>query len=91
MLFLSSPEFTGDFLLLQYSSDVVCQPRDLQMSQRLFMLRLHLCFNMGFICDLSVARNESLMSYKTSTRTELMYVFITIETEGEDGDPAKIA
>ena len=40
----------------------------------LFLLGPHLCFIIGFISDLSVARNDSWISKKTSTRTEQIYV-----------------
>ena len=43
----------------------------------------YLCFIIGFICDLSVERNNSWMSKKSSTRTEQIYVFITMEAQGE--------
>ena len=38
--------FVFVFCLLQYSSDVVRQPRDLQCLNRLFPLSPHLCFYM---------------------------------------------
>ena len=51
---------------------------------KLFLLNPCLCFIVGFICDLFVACNDSWMSKKTSTRTELNYIFTTMEAaEGE--------
>ena len=49
----------------------------------LFLLSLYLCFTIVFICDLFIARNDSWMSKKTSTRTKQIYVFTTIEAQGE--------
>ena len=43
------------------------------------------------ICDLFVARNDSWMRWKTSTGTEQIYVFTTVEAEGEAWDPIKLA
>ena len=56
----------------------------------LFLLSPHLCFIIGFVCDSFVARNDSWMSY-TATRTEQIYVFTTMEAEGESLDPVKLA
>ena len=39
-----------------------------------FLSSPHLCFIIVFICDLFVSRDDPLMSKKTSTRTEQMYV-----------------
>ena len=43
------------------------------------------------MCDLSVAHNDSRMSQKTSTRTEQIYVFTTMEAEDESWDSVKLA
>ena len=48
----------------------------------LFLLISHFCFIIGFFCDLSVARNDSWMSY-TSTWTEQIYMFTRMEAGGE--------
>ena len=40
---------------------------------------------------LIVVRNESWNSHKTSTRTEQIYVFTTMEAESESWDPVKLA
>ena len=53
---------TGSFLLLQYTSGVFSQPRDLQEPQYVVSVASHLCFNKGFICYLFVASNDSLIS-----------------------------
>ena len=50
----------------------------------LFLLSPHLCFIIGFICDLFVARNDS---WKTPTRTEQIHGFTTMEAEGDGWDP----
>ena len=51
----------------------------------------HLCFTIVFICDLFVSRDDPLMSYKTFTRIEQLYVLshdrAMIEAEGEAGFP----
>ena len=47
---------TGGFLLLQYSSGDVWQLSKCLIT--LFLLGPHLCFIIGFICDLFVARND---------------------------------
>ena len=52
----------------------------------LFLLSPHLCFIIGFVCDLFVARNDSWMSWKTSTRTKQIYVFTVMEAEGDGWD-----
>ena len=39
-----------------------------------FLSSPHLCFIIVFICDLFVLRDDPLMSLKTSTRTEQLYV-----------------
>ena len=39
-----------------------------------FLSSPHLCFITVFICDLFVSRDDPLMSKKTSTRTEQLYV-----------------
>ena len=39
-----------------------------------FLSSPHLCFIIVFICDLFVSRDDPLMSEKTSTRTEQLYV-----------------
>ena len=39
-----------------------------------FLSSPHLCFIIVFICDLFVSRDDPLMSWKTSTRTEQLYV-----------------
>ena len=60
------------FLLLQCSSGVVRHPRDLQfVSVESSSLFHHIIV---FICDLFVSRDDSLMSWKTFTRTEQLYV-----------------
>ena len=46
----------------------------------------HICFIIGVICDLIVARNDSWM-LKGLTRTVQIYVIITMEAEGEGWDP----
>ena len=50
-------DWTGSFLLLQYSGGVVWQPRNLKMSQHVVSVDLR--FIIGFISDLSVAHNDS--------------------------------
>ena len=39
-----------------------------------FLSSPHLCFIIVFICDLFVSRDDPLMSKKTSTLTEQLYV-----------------
>ena len=39
-----------------------------------FLSSPHLCFIIVFICDLFVSRDDPLMSQKTFTRTEQLYV-----------------
>ena len=94
-LFLGSPGFNWCivvfffccfflfFFLLQYSSVVVLlfdNPEIPKCLIMLFLLSPHLCFIIGFIYDLSVARNDSWMSKKTSTRTEHIYIFFHYES-----------
>ena len=57
----------------------------------LFQLSLHLCFIIGFITYLFVARNDSWMSEKTSARTEQIIRFTTMEAMAEGWDPVKLA
>ena len=57
----------------------------------LFLLSPHFCVIIGFICDLYVARNDSWMRFKTSTRTKQIYVFTTMEADSEGWDPVKLA
>ena len=80
---------TGGFLWVQDSSGVVWQPRNLHVSHHVVLLSPHLCFFTGFFDDLFVARNDSRMSKKTSTWTEQIYGFTTMEAEGESKDPVK--
>ena len=58
---------TGGFLLLRYSDSVVGDPWNPCFSCP------HLCLIICFICDLFVARNDSWISEKTSSRTEQIY------------------
>ena len=54
---------TDDLLLLQISSGVVWQSRDLQMSRiTLYLLSPRLCFFIGLKRDLFVYRDDSLTS-----------------------------
>ena len=46
----------------------------------------NLCFMIGFICRLFDARNDSW-----STQTKQMYVFATMEAEGDGRSPVKLA
>ena len=52
---------TNDLRLLQISSGVVWQSRDLQLSRNtLYLLRPRLCFFIVLKCDLFVYRDDSL-------------------------------
>ena len=57
----------------------------------LFLLSHHLCFIIGFIFDLFDACYDSWMSWKISSRTEQLYMFTTMEAEGQCWDPVKLA
>ena len=58
----------------------------------LFLLSPHFCI-IDFICDLSVARNDSWMSQKTATRTQQIYAFARYGGSGlaEDWGPVRLA
>ena len=59
-LFLSSSGFSWLFSFVPVFKCCCLTPRDLQMSQHiLLLLSPHLCFIIGFICDLFVACNDS--------------------------------
>ena len=53
----------------------------------MFLSSPHLYFIIVFICDLFISRDDPLMSSKTFTRTEQLYVWTTTEAEGEVGIP----
>ena len=44
------------------------------IGRNMFLSSPHLCFIIVFICDLFVSRDDPLMSYKTFTLTEQLYV-----------------
>ena len=48
----------------------LCSLATIKCLNTLFLLSSHLCFIIGFICNLSVTRNDSRMGSKTSSRTE---------------------
>ena len=80
---------TSHFLLLQYFRGVVWLPRYPKILNTLLMLSPHLCFIMGSICSLFVARNDSWMSWRPQ-RGSNKYMFFTImELEVEGWDPVK--
>ena len=54
-----------------------------------FLSSPHLCFIIVFICDLFVSRDDSLMSYKTFTRSEQLYVLSHDRSWGRGWDPVK--
>ena len=70
---LTGVELVG-FLLLQYSSGVARQPGALQMSQHIIYVKSSPLFLYRLYLRLSVARNDSWMSYKTSTRSKQIYI-----------------
>ena len=79
---------TGDELVVFFSSSISVvlfdNPGISKCFNTLVLLKIHLCFNIGFICDLFVVRNDVWMSKKNSTRTEQIYsVFTTMEAEGK--------
>ena len=78
---------TGGFLLLHYSSSVVDNPGTSKCLNTMFLSSPYLYFIIGFNCDLFVARNDSWISQKTSTRIKQIYAFITMEAEGKGKDP----
>ena len=54
-----------------------------------FLSSPHLCFIIVFNGDLFVSRDDPLMSYKTFTRTEQLYVLSHDWSWGRGWDPAK--
>ena len=62
---------TDELLLLQISSGVVWQARDLHLSHNmLFLLSPCLCFFIVLKCDLFVYRDDSLTRWTVIMRTE---------------------
>ena len=53
----------------------------------LFLSSPHLCFIIVFICELFVSRDDLLMSYKTFTQTEQLYVLSHDRSRGRGWDP----
>ena len=86
---------TGDQLEVFYCSSIPVMMFDtpgISMCLNiLFLLCLHLCFIIGFICNIFVARHALWMRYKTPTRTKQIYGFTTLEAEDEGWDPVKQA
>ena len=64
-LFSGSPGFDWWFSLASVFMYVVWKLRDIQASQHVFLLSPYMCFIIGFICALCVARNDSWMSWTT--------------------------
>ena len=61
---------TDDLLLLQVSSGVVWQSRDLQLLCKIvYLLSPRLCFFIVFMCDLFLCRDDSL-NERVTMRTE---------------------
>ena len=54
-----------------------------------FLSSPHLCFIIVFICDLFVSRDDPLMSQKTFTRTEQLYVLSHDRSRGRGWVPVK--
>ena len=54
-----------------------------------FLSSPHFCFIIVFICDLFVSRDDPLMSYKTFTLTEQLYVLSHDRSWGRGCDPVK--
>ena len=91
--------------LLQFKRSVrqpPCKPHAFMTSQHrkqdfvltrlrntLFLSSPHLCFIIVFICDLFVSRDDPLMSKKTFTRTEQLYVLSHDRSRGRGWDPVK--
>ena len=84
---LAQRDSTVGFLLLQCSSGVVRHPGDLRALVATRCFCPHLCFIIVFICDLFVSRDDPLMSYKTFTRTEQLYVLSHDRSRGRVGIP----
>ena len=63
---MSVSRLTGIQLMVFYCSSILVvffdNPRISKWLKTLFLLSPHLCFIIGFICDLFVARNDSWMS-----------------------------
>ena len=55
----------------------------------LFLSSPHLCFIIAFISDLVASRDDPLMSSKTFTRTEQLYVLSHDRSRGRRWDPVK--
>ena len=64
------------FFCSRIPAELVDNPEISKYLNTLFLLSPHLCFIIGLICDLPVARMDSWMCLKTSTWTEQIYVFI---------------
>ena len=63
--------------------------QDYRGRNTLFLSSPHLCFIIVFICDLFVSRDDPLMSQKTFSRTEKMYVLSHDRSWGRGWDPVK--
>ena len=66
---------TGDQLVIFF-----CSSRISKCPNTLFRFSPQLCFIIGFICDLFIARNDSWMSKKTATQIEknIIYMFLPL-------------
>ena len=71
---MSVSQLTGvqlvDFVCSSIPLVLFDNPEIFKYVNTMFLLSPHFCLKIGFICDLSAARNDSWMSRKNSTRTE---------------------